>query len=122
MMSHTLTPHSTSLNIIDCRYDSDDNPIIKKKAIEPLPPLDHSKIHYEPFEKNFYEEHEEIAKMSHDEIIEYRKALGTSPHLTSPHLTSLYKHTRYSVSIFYSSHYSILSPSLFCVMRHTLCF
>jgi hypothetical protein len=59
------------------RYDSDDNPIIKKKAIEPLPPLDHSKIHYEPFEKNFYEEHEEIAKMSHDEIIEYRKALGT---------------------------------------------
>uniref|UniRef100_A0A0D9VT84 Uncharacterized protein n=1 Tax=Leersia perrieri TaxID=77586 RepID=A0A0D9VT84_9ORYZ len=38
-------------------YDSDDNPIVvDKKKIEPIPPLDHSTIDYEPFNKDFYEE------------------------------------------------------------------
>lgn len=38
-------------------YDSDDNPIVlDKKKIEPIPPLDHSSIDYEPFNKDFYEE------------------------------------------------------------------
>lgn len=38
-------------------YDSDDNPIVvDKRKIEPLPPLDHSTVEYDPFNKDFYEE------------------------------------------------------------------
>jgi ATP-dependent RNA helicase DDX42 len=38
-------------------YDSDDNPIVlDKKKIEPIAPLDHTEIDYEPFTKDFYEE------------------------------------------------------------------
>lgn len=38
-------------------YDSDDNPIVlDKKKIEPITPLDHTSIDYEPFNKDFYEE------------------------------------------------------------------
>lgn len=46
----------------EVEYDEDGNPIApdKKKIIDPLPPIDHSKINYEPFEKVFYQEHEEI--------------------------------------------------------------
>merc|ERR1712071_280135 len=41
-------------------YDEDGNPIkLGKKIIDPLPAIDHSTISYQPFEKNFYEEHEE---------------------------------------------------------------
>ena len=36
----------------------------KNKRIEPLAPVDHSKIKYEEFEKNFYVEHEEISSMT----------------------------------------------------------
>lgn len=43
-------------------YDSDDNPIVlDKKKIEPILPLDHSEIDYEPFTKDFYEEKESIS-------------------------------------------------------------
>jgi ATP-dependent RNA helicase DDX42 len=43
-------------------YDSDDNPIVvDKKKIEPILPLDHSEIDYEPFNKDFYEENESIS-------------------------------------------------------------
>jgi len=42
-------------------YDSDDNPVVlDKKRIEPIPPLDHSEIDYEPFNKDFYEEKDSI--------------------------------------------------------------
>lgn len=60
-------------------YDSDDNPILepnKKKVIESLAPLDHASISYEEFEKNFYEESEEIAALPQSEIFKLRKALG----------------------------------------------
>lgn len=43
-------------------YDSDDNPVVvEKKKIEPIPPLDHSSIDYEPFNKDFYEESESVS-------------------------------------------------------------
>jgi ATP-dependent RNA helicase DDX42 len=43
-------------------YDSDDNPIVvDKKKIEPIPPLDHSTIEYESFNKDFYEEKPSIS-------------------------------------------------------------
>nr|CAG8606020.1 10970_t:CDS:10 [Entrophospora candida] len=46
-------------------YDSDDNPIVeqKRKDVEPLAPIDYIEI-----EKNFYEEHPEIASLSDDRI------------------------------------------------------
>jgi len=43
----------------EIEYDSDGVPIgvKEKKPIEPLPPVDHSTIRYNPFEKNLYKEH-----------------------------------------------------------------
>lgn len=58
------------------RYDADDNPIIKKKDIGPLAPLDHSKIDYAPINKNFYVEAPEIAKMTDDEVAAVRRKYG----------------------------------------------
>lgn len=47
-------------------YDSDDNPIVvDKKKIEPIPPLDHSTIEYEPFNKDFYEEKPSVSGEAH---------------------------------------------------------
>jgi ATP-dependent RNA helicase DDX42 len=41
-----------------------------------LPPIDHSTIEYEPFEKNFYQEHEEIQAMTAEQLKELRTTLG----------------------------------------------
>lgn len=58
-------------------YDSDDNPIVvDKKKIEPIPPLDHSTIEYEPFNKDFYEEKPSVSGMSEQEVADYMKSLA----------------------------------------------
>lgn len=46
-----------------------------KREVEPLPPIDHSKIAYEKFEKIFYREHEEISKLSDEQTNELRAKL-----------------------------------------------
>ncbi|CAH1238200.1 DDX42 [Branchiostoma lanceolatum] len=58
-------------------YDEDGNPIVpeKSKIIDPLPPIDHSEIEYQNFEKNFYEEHSDISKLSPAEVNELRRKL-----------------------------------------------
>ncbi|CAH1788169.1 unnamed protein product [Owenia fusiformis] len=63
-------------DIID--YDADGNPIIpeRSKIIDPLPPVDHDMIDYEPFTKNFYIEHEEIQSLSEQNVNELRNRLG----------------------------------------------
>ncbi|GBP16075.1 ATP-dependent RNA helicase DDX42 [Eumeta japonica] len=63
---------------IEIEYDEDGNPIPppKKKFIDPLPPIDHSEIEYEPFEKNFYTPHEEIDNLTHQQVEELKKTLG----------------------------------------------
>eukprot|EP00029_Vermamoeba_vermiformis_P011155 TRINITY_DN6063_c0_g1_i1.p1 TRINITY_DN6063_c0_g1~~TRINITY_DN6063_c0_g1_i1.p1 ORF type:complete len:733 (-),score=208.78 TRINITY_DN6063_c0_g1_i1:12-2210(-) len=71
---------NNQFNEEDLEYDSDDNPIIKKKEIEPLPPIDHAKMKYDDFEKNFYDESEEIANMTEDEVAHYRTSLGIKVH------------------------------------------
>ncbi|XP_059811767.1 ATP-dependent RNA helicase DDX42 [Hypanus sabinus] len=58
-------------------YDSDGNPIPpQKKVIDPLPPIDHTEIEYQPFEKNFYIEHEDLAKLSLIPLAELRQKLN----------------------------------------------
>uniref|UniRef100_A0A453I8J6 RNA helicase n=1 Tax=Aegilops tauschii subsp. strangulata TaxID=200361 RepID=A0A453I8J6_AEGTS len=58
-------------------YDSDDNPIVlDKRKIEPIPPLDHSTIEYEPFTKDFYEEKPSVSGMSVEEVADYMKSLA----------------------------------------------
>ncbi|KAM9296411.1 ATP-dependent RNA helicase DDX42 [Gastrophryne carolinensis] len=59
-------------------YDSDGNPIATstKRIIDPLPPVDHSEIEYPPFEKNFYEEHEEITALTPQLVVELRNKLN----------------------------------------------
>ncbi|XP_069380682.1 ATP-dependent RNA helicase DDX42 isoform X2 [Paralichthys olivaceus] len=59
-------------------YDSDGNPIAPatKKIILPLPPIDHSEIDYPPFEKNFYNEHEELINLTGIQVLELRQKLN----------------------------------------------
>ncbi|KAK2174591.1 hypothetical protein NP493_790g01048 [Ridgeia piscesae] len=59
-------------------YDEDGNVIIpdKNRIIDPLPPVDHWEIEYQKFNKNFYEEHEDIAKLTESEVQELRQKLG----------------------------------------------
>ncbi|XP_054462774.1 ATP-dependent RNA helicase DDX42 [Anoplopoma fimbria] len=59
-------------------YDSDGNPIAPaaKKIILPLPPIDHSEIDYPPFEKNFYNEHEELSSLNGTQVLELRHKLN----------------------------------------------
>lgn len=63
---------------IEVEYDEDGNPLapVKKKYIDPLPPIDHSEIQYEPFEKNFYTPHEEIEALDSYQVEELKKNLG----------------------------------------------
>ncbi|XP_065203685.1 ATP-dependent RNA helicase DDX42 [Planococcus citri] len=62
----------------EIEYDEDGNPIAPKKSkiIDPLPPVDHSTISYQPFEKNFYAVHEEIARLSKEQVKTLRETLG----------------------------------------------
>ncbi|XP_026205741.1 ATP-dependent RNA helicase DDX42 isoform X2 [Anabas testudineus] len=62
----------------DIEYDSDGNPIASttKKIIMPLPPIDHSEIDYPPFEKNFYNEHEELSSLTGTQVMELRHKLN----------------------------------------------
>ncbi|XP_069041693.1 ATP-dependent RNA helicase DDX42 [Lepisosteus oculatus] len=58
-------------------YDSDGNPIAPtKKIILPLAPIDHSEIDYLPFEKNFYNEHEELSSLTPTQVVELRQKLN----------------------------------------------
>ncbi|KAM3957147.1 ATP-dependent RNA helicase DDX42 [Aphomia sociella] len=63
---------------VEVEYDEEGNPIAppKKKYIDPLPPIDHSEIEYEPFEKNFYTPHEDIEKLTPQQVEELKKNLG----------------------------------------------
>ncbi|KAG0260917.1 ATP-dependent RNA helicase ddx42 [Actinomortierella ambigua] len=59
-------------------YDSDDNGAPEptgKKEITPLPPKDHSKEDYLEIEKDFYVEHEDIAKLDNAQVALIRKDL-----------------------------------------------
>ncbi|EDW69567.1 uncharacterized protein Dvir_GJ13322 [Drosophila virilis] len=62
----------------EIEYDEDGNPIAppKKKDIDPLPPIYHSEIDYEPFERNFYTPHEDIAQLDEEQVRELRRTLG----------------------------------------------
>ncbi|KAL6434326.1 hypothetical protein ACFW04_006036 [Cataglyphis niger] len=70
----------------EIEYDEDGNPIAppKKKDIDPLPPIDHSEIEYEPFDKNFYNVHEEIASLSKQQVDDLKKTLGIKVSGPSP--------------------------------------
>lgn len=41
---------------------------VDRKRIQPLPALDHASIEYDDFAKDFYEEHPNLAAMSHAEV------------------------------------------------------
>ena len=56
-------------------FDDDDEDGRKKRNIGPLAALDHSQIKYDEFNKNFYEEASDIAKMKEDEVNKLRKEL-----------------------------------------------
>lgn len=63
---------------VEIDYDEDGNPIAppKNKNIDPLPPIYHSEIEYESFEKNFYTPHDDIANLDEEKVRELRKTLG----------------------------------------------
>ncbi|EDV40648.1 uncharacterized protein Dana_GF23818 [Drosophila ananassae] len=70
----------------EVEYDEDGNPIAppKKKDIDPLPPIYHSEIEYDSFEKNFYTEHEDIAALDEEKVRDLRRTLGVKVTGPSP--------------------------------------
>lgn len=67
----------------DLDYDSDDQPVARKRIIESLAPLDHSAADYAPFNKDFYLETQSTSKMTEDEVQAARRALKIS--VQGPH-------------------------------------
>eukprot|EP00252_Welwitschia_mirabilis_P027765 TRINITY_DN9626_c0_g1_i4.p1 TRINITY_DN9626_c0_g1~~TRINITY_DN9626_c0_g1_i4.p1 ORF type:complete len:900 (-),score=235.06 TRINITY_DN9626_c0_g1_i4:309-3008(-) len=58
--------------------DEDDDEFmrrVKKSKVEKLSIVDHSKIQYMPFRKDFYHEVKEISLMTPDDVVQYRKQL-----------------------------------------------
>ncbi|XP_047316712.1 DEAD-box ATP-dependent RNA helicase 42 [Impatiens glandulifera] len=53
---------------------------VKKTKVEKLSIVDHSKIDYPPFRKNFYIEAKEISRMTPEEVAVYRKQLELKIH------------------------------------------
>jgi ATP-dependent RNA helicase DDX42 len=47
-----------------------------KKEITPLPRVDHSRQNYVEIEKCFYEEHEDIARLTNEQVKQIRMDLG----------------------------------------------
>lgn len=79
----------------EMEYDDDGNPIAppRRRDIDPLPPIDHSEITYQPFEKNFYTPHEDILNLDAQQVNELRNTLGikvTGPQ--PPHPVSSFGH------------------------------
>ena len=63
--------------------DEDDDEFmkrVKKTKAEKLSIVDHSKIDYQPFKKNFYIEVKEISRMTPEEVSAYRKQLELKIH------------------------------------------
>uniref|UniRef100_A0A0X3P7G9 RNA helicase n=2 Tax=Schistocephalus solidus TaxID=70667 RepID=A0A0X3P7G9_SCHSO len=58
-------------------YDAEGNIIAtEKKAIDPLPPVDHSNITYAPFTKNFYIEHPDITQLTESGVADLLSKLN----------------------------------------------
>ena len=57
-------------------YDENDQPILREqKEVEPLPPMDHSKVTYDDFRKFFYKEAPEVKAMGANELMILQKQL-----------------------------------------------
>ncbi|XP_030466920.1 DEAD-box ATP-dependent RNA helicase 42 [Syzygium oleosum] len=75
--------HGDLENEGDPLEDEDDDEFmkrVKKTKAEKLSIVDHSKIDYKPFRKNFYIEVKEISRMSAEEVAVYRKQLELKLH------------------------------------------
>lgn len=48
----------------------------EKRGIQPLQAIDHTKLEYEGFEKEFYNEHQEVIDLGFDEVNAKRRELG----------------------------------------------
>ncbi|XP_038898206.1 DEAD-box ATP-dependent RNA helicase 42 [Benincasa hispida] len=70
-------------NDADTLEDEDDDEFmkrVKKTKAEKLSIVDHSKMDYQPFRKNFYIEVKEISRMTSEEVAAYRKQLELKIH------------------------------------------
>ena len=57
---------ASAVDAADPRYEEERS--ADKKAIDPLPPIDHSNIEYDGFVKDFYQEPAEISAMTPAEV------------------------------------------------------
>ncbi len=57
---------ASAVDAADPQYEEERS--ADKKAIEPLPPVDHSNIEYDDFGKDFYEESAEVTAMTPAEV------------------------------------------------------
>lgn len=67
------------------------------RSIEALPALEHGAIEYEPFNKEFYEEHKEVAALTAAEVDATKREMGLKTsgfHVPKPVATFAHVRTR----------------------------
>ncbi|WCJ44773.1 Pre-mRNA-processing ATP-dependent RNA helicase PRP5 [Euphorbia peplus] len=72
--------HEKDDDAVDEEDDDEFMKRVKKTKAEKLSVVDHSKIDYKPFRKNFYIEVKEISRMTSEEVTAYRKELELKLH------------------------------------------
>lgn len=74
---------ASAVDAADPRFEEERS--ADKKAIDPLPPVDHSHIEYDDFGKDFYEESKDIAALTPAEV---SRVVYSSIHMHLPSLQS----------------------------------
>eukprot|EP00928_Gymnodinium_smaydae_P009735 TRINITY_DN13644_c0_g1_i1.p1 TRINITY_DN13644_c0_g1~~TRINITY_DN13644_c0_g1_i1.p1 ORF type:complete len:644 (-),score=176.53 TRINITY_DN13644_c0_g1_i1:9-1940(-) len=65
----------------------------RNKAVEPMPPVDHSAIEYATVRTDFYKPHPDVAALGEDEVTSLRRELGVSATGTNvPHPVAAFGH------------------------------
>jgi len=92
--------------------------------IDPLPPLDHSKINYEEFNRNFYTEHAQIKSLTFDQVTDLRRKLDVKvTGLTPPKPVTSFAHFGFDeqlMSVIRKSEFSQPTPIQAQVLENSL--
>jgi len=79
------------------------------KYVPTIPPLDHSEIVYEDFEKNFYRIHPDLTKLTYEDIKQARKklrSLSLSPFFSLSFSFSFFLSLSFSFAFHFSFSFS----------------
>ena len=82
---------ASAVDAADPQYEEERS--LDKKAVDPLPPVDHSNIEYDEFNKDFYQEAKEITALTPAEVQQTSllMSIAVALALTLQHLASMHR-------------------------------